>query len=95
METSGKWPAAIHGLFVMSTSPSSNVSTGYSASRCPAVFGSVTVNNGVLKVDCATDSPLTSSMTQAKSRDSPTMVENDVRTTAASTSSMMVIRRCH
>jgi hypothetical protein len=55
----------------------------------------VTVKSGVLKVDCASESPWASSMMQAKSRDSPTMVEKEVRTTAASTSSMIVIRRCH
>ena len=63
------------------------------SSRCSKAM--VTVNAGVDSADCAKARPCASSRMTAKSRLSPTIVENAVRTIAASSSSMIVISRRH
>ena len=60
-----------------------------------AVRGRMTQKLGGLKLDWHSDTPSALTRMQAKSRLSPTMVENEVRTVALSTSSMMAMRRCH
>ena len=57
--------------------------------------GRTTQKLGGLKDDWQRDAPSASVRMQAKSLLSPTMVENEVRTVAKSTSSMMAISRCH
>ena len=59
------------------------------------VRGTVPMNDGMLSVACASERPRASVSTQAKSFDSRTMVENEVRTSAAAASSTMEIRRVH
>ena len=59
------------------------------------VNGRVTVKAGELKFDWAIERPSASSMITAKSRVSPTIEENEVRTRVASVSSMMLMRRFH
>ena len=44
------------------------------------VRGTVPINEGMLSVACASERPRASVSTQAKSFDSRTMVENEVRT---------------
>ena len=65
------------------------------AARCLVVIGSVMVKAGVESCDCAIERPRLSIITTPKSRLSPTIVEKEVRATAASTSSMIVISRVH
>ena len=57
--------------------------------------GTVPMKDGMLSVAWASDRPRASVSTQAKSFDSRTTVENDVRTSAAAASSTMEISRVH
>src|SRR6185369_17913571 len=80
---------------VIRMSPGLSSPGGYSPRKCVMVRGTVPMNDGMLSVACASDSPRSSVNTQAKSFDSRTTVENDVRTSAAAASSVMEIRRVH
>ena len=55
--------------------------------------GTVPMNDGMLSVACAIAWPRASVSTHAKSFDSRTMVENDVRTSAAAASSAIEMSR--
>ena len=55
--------------------------------------GAVPMKPGMLRVDCATSLASVSSSTQAKSFDSRTTVENEVRLSVAPASSVMAISR--
>ena len=57
--------------------------------------GTVPMNDGMLSVACASDRPFASVSTHAKSFDSRTTVENDVRTSAAAASSTIEMSRVH
>src|SRR6516162_3527318 len=57
------------------------------------VRGTVPMKDGMLLVACAIERPCASVMTQAKSFDSRTIVENDVRTSDTAASSTIEIRR--
>ena len=59
------------------------------------VTGSVPMKEGMLSVFCASDCPAASVSTQAKSLDSFTSVENDVRLSAFAASSTAEIVRRH
>ena len=72
-------PVAIHGVLVTSTSPGAMLSSPISLMNAFTVTGSVPMNEGMLSVFCASDCPAASVSTQAKSLDSFTSVENDVR----------------
>ena len=62
----------------------------------PFVAESIDLNlAGTLQLDCATNRPSASSSTTAKSFDSRTTVEKDVRLSAAPASSTIAIRRFH
>src|SRR5687768_15385091 len=81
--------------FVMKMSPGAIVSGGYSSRNRTMLRGTVPMNDGMLSVACASDRPCASVSTQAKSFDSRTTVENDVRTSAAAASSTIEISRVH
>src|SRR5580704_1010764 len=57
------------------------------------VRGTVPMKDGMLLVACAIERPSASVMTQAKSFDSRTIVENEVRTSETAASSTIEIRR--
>ena len=59
------------------------------------VGGAVPVNDGTLKLPCASERPLPSNSMQERSPLSRTMVENDVVTSADTISSAMEITRSH
>ena len=59
------------------------------------VRGTVPMKDGMLSVACASDKPCSSVNTHAKSLDSRTTVENDVRTSAAAASSVIEMSRVH
>jgi hypothetical protein len=80
---------------VTSTSPSRRVSTGKRSSMERVVRGRMTQKSGGLKLDWHRLPPSALSRMQAKSWLSPTIVLNEVLMTALSTSSMMLMRRCH
>ena len=63
--------------------------------NCFTVTGSVPMKEGMLSVFCASDWPAASVSTQAKSLDSLTSVENDVRRSALAASSTAEIVRRH
>ena len=60
-------PVAIHGVLVMSTSPDRMCSIPISLMNCLTVIGSVPMNEGMLSVFWASDWPIASVSTQAKS----------------------------
>ena len=90
-----KCPVAIHGVLVTSTSPGRMLSSPICLMNAFTVTGSVPMNEGMLSVFCASDCPAASVSTQAKSLDSFTSVENDVRRSALAASSTAEIARRH
>ena len=62
-----RWPVAIHGVFVTSTSPGDMLSRPISLMKCLTVTGSVPMNEGMLSVFWAERLPAASVSTQAKS----------------------------
>src|ERR1700736_2333314 len=86
-------PVPIQGSLVTSTSPGLSDAGGNARRKCRTVTGSVPMNEGMLNEDCASEWPSASSRTQAKSLDSRTIVEKDVRTSVAEASSTMAISR--
>src|SRR5919197_4446002 len=95
MVMSGRWPVAIHGSLVITQSPARHCSFGERASRCLRVRGRIPTNDGMPAVFSDSESPLASIRTVAKSLDSRTIVENDVRSSAAADSSAIEISRLH
>src|SRR5215471_8382623 len=79
----------------MRMSPSASVSGGNISRKLRIVRGAVPMNEGMLLLACAIEFPRASVMTQAKSFDSRTMVENEVRTSDAAASSTIEMRRRH
>jgi hypothetical protein len=88
-------PVAIHGVLVTSTSPGAMLSRPICLMNSFTVTGSVPMKEGMLSVFCASDWPAASVSTQAKSLDSLTSVENDVRLNAFAASSTAEIVRRH
>ena len=90
-----RWPVAIHGVLVTSTSPGRILARPICLMNSFTVTGSVPMNDGMLSVFCASDCPAASVSTQAKSLHSFTSVENDVRLSAFAASSTAEIVRRH
>ena len=90
---SGRWPVPIHGSFVKKMSPGCRFSRGIFFSIPRSDSGAVPMKPGMLSDDCAISRASLSRSTQAKSLDSRTTVENEVRLSAAPASSAMAIRR--
>src|SRR5882757_814622 len=90
---SGRWPVPSQMSLVMRMSPSSRPSRGKTSRNARMVRGSVPMKDGILLEGCAMDRPRRSVMTQAKSLDSRTTEENEVRTKAAAASSTIEINR--
>src|SRR5258706_11116067 len=80
---------------VIRMSPGLRLFGGYSFKKCLIVRGTVPMNDGMLSVACASDNPFSSVSTHAKSLDSRTTVENEVRTSAAAASSVIEMSRVH
>src|SRR5262245_37269729 len=92
---SGRWPVAIQGSLVTTTSPGFQVSLGKRFRKCFKVRGMMPTKEGMPAVFSARLSPLASISDVAKSFDSRTMVEKDVRSRAAADSSEIEISRLH
>ena len=92
-ETSGRWPVASQGLFVMKMSPGCEVSGGNSCRKCLTVRGRQPMNDGMLACDCDSELLSASVRTTEKSYDSRTTVENDVRISVAAASSTTATNR--
>ena len=90
---SGRCPVPIQGSLVNRMSPGRSVSLGNTFRISASDSGAVPMKPGMLSDDCATSRASVSSNTQAKSLDSRTMVENDVRLSAAPASSVIEISR--
>jgi len=93
MVASGRWPVPIQGSLVNRMSPGCRLSFGMRWSMARSDSGAVPMKPGMLRDDCASSRAWLSSSTQAKSLDSRTTVENEVRLSAAPASSVMAIRR--
>jgi hypothetical protein len=81
----------IQGSLVIRQSPGRSSSGGISASMCRKVRGSSPTKEGMPMEFSARLSPFASISTVAKSLDSRTMVEKEVRSSAAAASSAMEI----
>ena len=92
---SNRWPAHSQGSLVTSTSPGFSVSAGYFASSAFTARGSVRLNTGMARGECASVSPSLSSSSQAKSCASEMTSENAVRQTVSHISSTTLTRRLH
>src|SRR5262245_55336677 len=90
-----KCPVAIQGVLVMKTSPDRMLPRPISLMKVLTVTGSVPMNEGIDSVFWARDWPAASVSTQAKSFDSLTSVENEVRRNALAASSTAEIVRRH
>ena len=90
-----RWPVAIHGVLVTSTSPGAMLARPICLMNSFTVTGSVPMKEGMLSVFWASDWPAASVSTQAKSLNSLTSVENDVRLSALAASSTAEIVRRH
>src|SRR5262245_7525921 len=88
-------PVAIQGVLVMRTSPGRMSPSPISLMKVLTVTGSVPMNEGIDSVFWARDWPAASVNTQAKSFDSLTSVENEVRRNALAASSTAEIVRRH
>src|SRR6476620_12180226 len=88
-------PVAIQGVLVMRTSPGRMLLSPISSMNAFTVTGSVPMNEGIDSVFWARDRPASSVSTQAKSFDSLTKVENEVRLSALAASSTAEIVRRH
>jgi len=93
MVMSGRCPVASQGSLVMTQSPGCHCSMGMRSRKLRNVRGRMPTNEGMPAVFSASESPLASINTVAKSFDSRTMVENEVRSNAAADSSAIEIRR--
>ncbi len=93
MVMSGRWPEPIQGSFVMMQSPGFHFSIGMRFTNAFSASGSMPTKEGMPAVFSARESPLASIRTVAKSLDSRTIVENEVRSRAAADSSAMEISR--
>src|SRR6516164_8221380 len=93
MLMSFKCPVPSQGSLVTSTSPGRSDAGGNARSRWRTVTGKVPMNEGMLNEDCAKERPSASSRTHAKSLDSRTRVEKEVRTKVAEASSTPAISR--
>src|SRR5690606_17894584 len=92
---SGKWPVPSHGSLVIMISPSSSCSSGNFSRKQRMVRGAVPINEGIPLEAWAMELPLASVITQAKSLDSRTIDENEVRTREAAASSTVEMSRRH
>ena len=95
MVMSGRWPEPIQGSLVMMQSPGFQFSIGMRLMKFLSASGSMPTKEGMPAVFSASESPFESMRTVAKSFDSRTMVENEVRSRAAADSSAMEINRLH
>src|ERR1035437_9123436 len=93
MVISGRWPEVSHGSLQIPTSPSRHSAAGRMDRKCASVRDSVILNEGMPMVFSAIARPAASKITQAKSLDSRTVGENEVRRSVAAASSAMAIRR--
>ena len=90
---SGRCPEVSHGSLQMPTSPSRHSAGGRSRRKCASVRDSVMLKDGIPIVFSAIAVPAASKMTQAKSLDSRTIGENEVRRSVAAASSAIAISR--
>ena len=84
---------AIQGSLVMMQSPGFQLSRGKRARKCFNVRGRMPTKEGIPAVFSASESPLASIRPLAKSFDSRTIVENDVRRSAAADASASEMSR--
>src|ERR1700738_5241889 len=92
---SGRCPVPRQQSLVIRMSPSLRDSGGKTSRKLRMVRGAVPMNDGMLLLAWAIECPWASVMTQAKSFDSRTRVENDVRANDAAASSTTEISRRH
>ena len=92
---SNRWPAHSHGSLVISTSPGRSVAAGYLRRIAFTAIGTVRLNTGMARGECARLSPSGSSRSVAKSCASDTISEKAVRTMVCHISSTTVTSRAH
>jgi len=93
MVTSLRWPDVFHGSLVMTTSPGSHASTGYTSRTCFMARAMELMCPGVPVTACATIQPRRSKTPADRSPASRTMDVKDVRISAAACSFTTPISR--